>query len=68
MVDESAANNLSLKMVPSSIQTKPFNIEPGMHHLEKLDSSDSIHDEAKDNNKKPKHNVKKGSDRLEELR
>lgn len=32
--------------------SKPFHIEPGMHHLEKLDSSDSVDDDIKDADKK----------------
>jgi len=32
--------------VPSSIGTtnKPFHLQPGMHHMEKLDSMDSMED------------------------
>lgn len=68
MVDESGTGmNLAdqLKRIPTSLNTKPFHIEPGMHHLEKFDDSDdSIEDDIKDANSKA---ADKRKERLAEL-
>ena len=56
-----------LKKIPTSIHSKPFHIEPGMHHLEKLmDSNDSIDEDIKDANKQGS-DMKKRDRRLKEL-
>ena len=45
MVDESGEGGaITLSKIPTSLHTKPLHVDPGMHHMEKLDY-DSLSDE-----------------------
>jgi hypothetical protein len=55
----------SIKHVPSSIGTnRPFHLEPGMHHMEKLDSCDSLEDNLQENKSSPRTKEKVKKQRL----
>lgn len=70
MVGESDVGGVNLaenyKNIPISYKSKPFHIQPGMHHLEKLDSQDSVEEDIKDIEQKVEE-AKKGR-RLDELK